>query len=124
MSHENWCIPLRPARNIPIPAVVSHLSADCGGSDSTIAPLKRLLELGITVELDHLLYNLLITHGHVVPSKTGGKVSEDAAKLLAGTELSCLSDMFMRDQRIAQEWAGTSFLDFYSAENVPIMLIV
>lgn len=84
--------------------------ADLEGIEIAARGAKRLLELGITVELDHRLYNLLITHGHVVPSKTGGKVSEDAARLLAGAELSGLSDMFMRDQRIAQEWAGLEAL--------------
>jgi hypothetical protein len=84
--------------------------ADLEGIEIAARGAKRFLELGITVELDHRLYNLLVKFGHVVSSKTGGKVSEDAARLLAGAELSSLSDMFMRYQRIAQEWAGMDAL--------------
>ncbi len=84
--------------------------ADLEGIEIAARGAKRLLELGITVELDHRLYNLLDKFGHVVASKTGGEVSEGAARLLAGAELSSLSDMFMRYQRIAQEWAGLEAL--------------
>jgi hypothetical protein len=84
--------------------------ADLEGIEIAARGAKRLLEFGIAVELDHRLYNLLIKFGHVVPSKTGGKVSEDAARLLAGAELSSLSDMFMHYQRIAQEWVGMEVL--------------
>lgn len=93
--------------------------ADLEGIEIAARGAKRLLELGITVELDHRLYNLLITHGHVVPSKTGGKVSEAAAKLLAGAELNSLSDMFIRYQRIAQEWAGLEALKITFIETMP-----
>ena len=68
------------------------------------------MELGISLELDHRLYNLLVKFGHVVPSKTGGEVSEDATRFLAEAELSSLSDMFIHYQRIAQEWAGLEAL--------------
>ncbi|MEI6704232.1 MAG: hypothetical protein WCL71_11965 [Deltaproteobacteria bacterium] len=84
--------------------------ADLEGIEIAARGAKKLLELGITLELDHRLYNLLVKFGHVVPSKTGGEVSEDASKLLAGAGLSSLSDMFMHDQRIAQEWAGIDAL--------------
>ncbi|MFA7061481.1 MAG: Wadjet anti-phage system protein JetD domain-containing protein [Pedobacter sp.] len=84
--------------------------ADLEGIEIAARGAKRLLELGITVELDHRLYNLLIKFGHVAPSKTGGEVSKDATRLLAEAELSSLSDMFMRYQRIAQEWAGLEAL--------------
>jgi hypothetical protein len=84
--------------------------ADLEGIEIAARGAKRLLEFGITVELDHRLYNLLFKFGRVVPSKTGGKVSEEAAKLLAGAELSSLSDIFMHYQRIAQEWAGMDAL--------------
>lgn len=84
--------------------------ADHEGIEIAARGAKRLLEFGIAVKLDHRLYNLLIKIGHVMPSKTGGKVSEDAARLLAGAELSSLSDMFMNYQRIAQEWVGMEAL--------------
>lgn len=84
--------------------------ADHEGIEIAARGAKRLLESGILLELDHRLYNLLVKFGHVVPSKTGGEVSEDAARLLAEAELSSLSDMFMHYQRIAQEWAGVETL--------------
>ncbi len=84
--------------------------ADLEGIEIATRGAKRLLEFGITVQLDHRLYNLLIKFGSIVPSKTGGKISEDAARLLFEAELSRLSDMFMRYQRIAQEWAGMDAL--------------
>jgi hypothetical protein len=84
--------------------------ADHEGIEIAVRGSKRLMELGISLELDRRLYNLLVKFGHVVPSKTGGEVSEDAARLLAEAELSSLSDMFIHYQRIAQEWAGMEAL--------------
>jgi len=85
--------------------------ADLEGIDIAARGAKRLLELGINVQLDHRLYNLLIMFGKMVPSKTGGKISDAAARLLSKADLSRLSDMFMRYQRIAQEWAGMEALN-------------
>lgn len=84
--------------------------ADLEGIEIAARGAKRLLESGTLLELDHRLYNLLVKFGHIVPSKTGGEVSEDAARLLAEAELSSLSDMFKLNQRIAQEWAGLEAL--------------
>lgn len=84
--------------------------ADLEGIEIAARGAKRLLELGVSLELDHRLYNLLVKFGHIVPSKTGGEVSEDAAKLLTKAELNSLADMFIHDQRIAQEWAGLEVL--------------
>ena len=85
--------------------------ADRAGIEIATRGAKQLLELGIALELDHRLYNLLVEFGRVAPSKTGGEVSEDAARLLAEAELSSLSDMFIHYQRIAQEWAGLETLN-------------
>jgi hypothetical protein len=85
--------------------------ADLEGIDIAARGAKRLLELGINVQLDHRLYNLLIMYGKMVASKTGGKISDAAARLLSEADLSRLSDMFMRYQRIAQEWAGMEALN-------------
>lgn len=85
--------------------------ADRAGIEIAARGAKQLLELGIALELDHRLYNLLVEFGRVAPSKTGGEVSEDAARLLAEAELSSLSDMFIHYQRIAQEWAGLETLN-------------
>jgi hypothetical protein len=100
--------------------------ADLEGIEIAARGAKRLLESGILLELDHRLYNLLVKFGHVVPSKTGGEVSEDAARLLAQAELSSLSDMFTHYQRIAQEWAGLETLKiaFNSAQTVTYKLNV
>jgi hypothetical protein len=84
--------------------------ADFEGIEITARGAKRLLEFGITVHLDHRLYNLLTMFGKVVPSKTGGKISDDAARLLLEADLSGLADIFMSYQRIAQEWAGMEAL--------------
>ena len=99
--------------------------ADFEGIEIAARGAKRLLESGILLELDLRLYNLLVKFGHVVPSKTGGEVSEDAASLLAQAELSSLSDMFMHYQRIAQEWAGLETLKiaFNAAQLPPVVVI-
>lgn len=86
--------------------------ADHEGIKIAARGAQRLMESGITLELDHRLYNLLVKFGQVAPSKTGGELSEDEAKLLAGAELSSLADMFKNYLRIAQEWAGMDTLKY------------
>jgi len=84
--------------------------ADLEGIEIAARGAKRLLNSGVKVKLESRLYNLLIKYGKLAPSKTGGEVSKDAAKMLAEAELSGLSDIFKRYQRIAQEWVGMEAL--------------
>jgi len=85
--------------------------ADVEGIEIAARGAERLLGSGITLELDSHLYTILIEFGKEVPSKSGGELSERAARLVADAGLDVLTDMFRRYNRIAQEWAGIEVLN-------------
>ncbi len=78
--------------------------ADHEGIEIVARAEKKLNEAGVSICLDQRLYNLLLSVGRVAPSKTGGRLSVAATRLLEEAALTVFQDMFRRQQRIAQEW--------------------
>lgn len=84
--------------------------ADLEGVEIAAKGAKRLIESGVSVGLDSRLYDILITSGTEATSKSGGELSDAAARLIADAGLGTLPDIFRRHMRIAQEWAGLETL--------------
>jgi hypothetical protein len=84
--------------------------ADHEGIEIAARGVKGLAESGISIELDSRLYAILIESGTEASAKSGGELSQKAAALVMNSGLLPLIDIFRRNRRIAQEWAGIDAL--------------
>ena len=84
--------------------------ADHEGVEIASRGAERLAESGMSLKLDARLYSLLIKAGMAADSKSGGTLSDNAARLVVLAGLGELIDLFRSNKRIAQEWVGMDVL--------------
>lgn len=81
--------------------------ADLKGIEIAASGALKLAAVGKTLELDARLYRLILSvDKSLASSKTGGVLSLGAAELVRQAGLHELPGIFLKNLRVAQEWAG------------------